>query len=138
MNKIRLTKKFHKKFTEALRSGDYEQANGHLYESNSVTKHCCLGVAFEICDTINKDTTWRQYSLPSTMEENYINDIGYPYSLIDNESILAELNDGFVTDEILNRRAEEWNMIYDNNTLISQYSFSQIAEFIDNNLEIIK
>lgn len=140
MRTIKLTKEFHKKFTDALRSGDYEQVDGQLYnvtEMDGTIQHCCLGVAFEMCSK-DEPEEWINISLPSDVDDDWIEKINYPQSLIDNENILAELNDGFVTDSILENRAKYWNMIYDNNTLISQYSFSQIAEFIDNNLEIIK
>jgi len=53
-----INKTFKKKWVKALRSGDYEQATGVLYNG---TGFCCLGVACDIGitgDWINKTPTW--------------------------------------------------------------------------------
>lgn len=45
------------KWVEALRSGEYKQAGGHLKTSDN--RYCCLGV---LCEVIDPDSLiWRQY-----------------------------------------------------------------------------
>ncbi len=47
--KHRLPKKFAEKWLKALRSGEYEQANGQLYDDEYLGgSYCCLGVACEV------------------------------------------------------------------------------------------
>jgi len=45
--KEKLPKEFKEKWVAALRSGDYEQGAGYLYESSSDT-YCCIGVCCSI------------------------------------------------------------------------------------------
>lgn len=60
MKKVKLPKQFKTKWIKALRSGKFIQGNGKLKQkySEGEIKHCCLGVAGEICGVkslLNKD-----------------------------------------------------------------------------------
>lgn len=142
MKKIQLTKDFYEKFTEALRSGDYIQTSSQLWtreeEDNFDCGHCCLGVAFDLLAPEN-ECDWKGSDLPSDIDGECLDKIHYPQGLIDNEAVLAELNDGFSSDKSMMLRSRSWNLIADDdNELIMCYSFNQIADFIDLNVEIIE
>jgi hypothetical protein len=44
----KLPKAFKNKWLKALRSGDFQQANGYLYDKYT-DSYCCLGVAAKLC-----------------------------------------------------------------------------------------
>ncbi len=49
----KLEKKFKKAWVKALRSGEYKQGDGHLFNSHTET-YCCLGVAGRVKGINNK------------------------------------------------------------------------------------
>ena len=139
MKTIKLTKEFHKKFTDALRSGDYIQATSQLFnEDYEGNKYCCLGVAFDLVTEDNK-CDWQNKDLPSDIDDGCLDEINYPDGLVENEDILAHLNDGNSSQSSLELKSHRYNVPCDEHGYFkSIYSFSDIADFIDDNLEIIE
>ena len=140
MKTIKLTKEFHKKFTDALRSGDYIQATLQLYfkDEEGNCEHCCLGVAFDLV-TEDNECNWQHKDLPSDIDDGCLDEINYPDGLVENEDILAYLNDGNSSQDSLLLKSNFYNVPCDEDGYFkSIYSFSDIADFIDNNLEIIE
>lgn len=141
MRTIKLTKEFHKKFTDALRSGDYIQASSQLFYEDEYgnCSHCCLGVAFDIL-TKDNQCEWQTKDLPSDINIDCLDEIDYPNGLIKHESILASINDGNSGQSLMEIKSHNYNLICDDETgkFQKHYTFSEIADFIDDHLEIIK
>jgi len=114
---MKLPPKFKAKWLKALRSGEYKQTNGTLYDNG---KHCCLGVACEVVG-YNKPvgaTIGSQYNkvppiLRNDGELDYVVDA------------LVALNDGMLSSQ---------NPYLKHRTTRSKRSFKQIANFIEKNL----
>ena len=95
------------RWVEALRSGKYEQGRGVLREFRDGKFHyCCLGV---LCDLVAPDDWDREW---------HRNSIGFPAQEITDEVGLSKHQAGILAD--MNDR--------------HQYTFSQIADYIEENL----
>ena len=147
---FRLPKAFAIKWIEALRSGKYKQTNGKLsklIKTEEITENeldnygfCCLGVAGHICGNpisrLNTPFLYFDYGLidiPNEIlkrEECSVN----KYSLI---TVLSSLNDGTEKDLTIidyNLRPDVLSK-FESNTKLLKFSFSQIADFIEDNVE---
>ena len=114
-NKYQLPKEFAEKWVAALRSGEYEQGEGMLYDDFYGT-YCCLGVAAKICDApIDKIAKYSLLEIGGWFDE-----YGVPEALIGNNDTfidsLTAMNDGFGT---------------------AKKSFPEIADWIEQNVEFI-
>jgi hypothetical protein len=111
----KLPEDFKQKWTAALRSGDFKQGEGQLYSPTSDT-WCCLGVAGSLCGYSKEQLATKIFI--GSNDSEYIEPIQeYPIILIRTDASdmalrLANMNDG----------------------LEGPKSFSQIADWIDENL----
>ena len=120
--KFKLPRKFAEKWLAALRSGKYKQTDGTLYNPED-DGYCCLGVACRV-----------EYPLSYLESDSDINN-GYasvihksPWDLKkDLEKIPVELK-GIVSKNDLVRILTELNDT-------CMYSFNQIADWIEQNVE---
>lgn len=152
-----LPKEFTEKWLTALRSGDYNQCNGALVDIEedeetgditSVNGYCCLGVACSISDI--SDEFMAGYDLiidivsivPNKTEYSNIPDL---LKTNNNEgtlvNILTQLNDGLsyinyyvIIREFPNLIFKKLPTTMDNNV---RYSFNEIAEWIEDNIELV-
>lgn len=95
--KVKLPGEFRTKWLEALRSGEYSQTTGRLYDSN-VGGYCCLGVACEIVgiDMRNESVSrWLLEEYPSALfrEDKHPNVKNIPDELIHNDLFTKDLAD---------------------------------------------
>jgi hypothetical protein len=110
----KLPEDFKKKFTAALRSGEFKQGEGKLYEPNNDT-YCCMGVAGKICGYTNLQLANETY-----IGKFFLKPVaGFPELLQYNSDgeipiKLAKMNDGSPD--------------------VEKRSFSEIADWIDENL----
>jgi len=106
-----MNKQVKKKWLKALRSGEYEQAQGQLKEKD---KFCCLGV---LCDLHAKETAhiWK-------LEKYLENDIHLPIEVVS----WAELSSN---SPKYNKNSSHLTDANDRG-----YSFKQIANIIENQL----
>lgn len=109
----KLPEDFKKKWLEALRSGEYKQGTGFLYEANE-DRYCCLGVACRVagnpypiidCDFVEYPSG-KNLNIPPILVS--INEV---------TKTLSDMNDGLNDD-------------YSG----SSKSFSEIADWIEKNL----
>lgn len=98
------------KWLAALRSDQYTQCKGSLEKSNSdgSVSHCCLGVLNVVNGKSNEEEIY------SPLDYLLSSNVGIPNSTM--RSKLANMNDG--------RQGE------------APHSFAQIADYIDENLEV--
>lgn len=154
--KFRLPKPFAIKWLEALRSGKYIQASGMLTKplfidtpptENELNNFgfCCLGVAGHICgNPIGKLTTGFLYTNKGEELVNIPSEILKTYeSTLESKPmvhILATLNDGINKTSVLSG----YNVRPDVSAEIDEtlnkgkdyrFSFTQIADFIEDNVE---
>jgi hypothetical protein len=97
------------KWVEALRSGEYEQARGHLNDHKHNT-FCCLGVLADIQDGIE----WRNLGCPYIDED-----------CVANHGLLLPPASGGLISELQQILAEKND---------EGCSFAQIADYIEENL----
>ena len=113
-----MNKNIKTKWLEALRSGEYQQAQRNLKRGDSL---CCLGV---LCDIHAKETnnTWKPHSIGNRSDYSYIG----KYGELPNEVIVwAGLNN---SEPIVG----DTTLIKLNDNLY--YSFNQIADEIEKHL----
>lgn len=113
--KDKLPKKFAEKWLKALRSGEYEQAEGRLYDHKN-NGYCCLGLACEIVGHTRNVERYGYLEFPN-MITNSNNPVfkKVPAILRQTEGLaekLAEMND-------------------------DGESFKQIANWIEKNVEFV-
>ncbi len=151
MKKFRLPKEFAEKWLTALRSGEYLQGQGYLAELNdpdisednalvSSCTFCCIGVGAYISER----------NLTGLLGLEIVTDKyeGFPEELtgtaVDNLFVkaLVSLNDGILLSQLL-ENCEQNSLIIDTEALKEKhstyqnvrFSFSEIADFIENNTE---
>lgn len=104
-----------KAFTDALRSGEYNQCKGQLQDSKG---YCCLGVACVVYEKLtgeelNKDTAGQLVggTLPQNVQTFYgiEDDLGVYWCVRGGRTALSALND------------------------VRNYTFNQIADVVDSN-----
>ena len=141
---IKMSKEFLDKWTTALRSGEYQQGSGCLYQSH---KYCCLGVACTISG-IEKSII----SPNDIYETGYVSDIESEFltdellnSFVDNDrgqlfqDVVASFNDGNIL--YINSDLSKSNTItrYDDDDFVINkdgiiYSFEEIADWLEENV----
>lgn len=84
-NKIKISEGFKRKWTEALRSGKYEQGSGMMYnpENNS---YDAIGVAYRVAGVSIKNISKRQF--PSGKQYRFL-----PQTLCSNTELLTKIAD---------------------------------------------
>lgn len=111
-NNWKLPKKFMKKWTKALRSGNYDQGTGTLLDDGHF---CCLGVA---CDVV-----------------------GVPYDQISGEYIYEKFTEHGIPDPLVggadvNLLVKQLSEMNDGtNSNREQHDFNTIADWIDKNIK---
>lgn len=134
---FRLPKEFAEKWLKDLRSGEYKQGREVLstipYGRKDI-EACCLGVSLGTCGADLYDEHVLNISMPTDLDVELLDEIGYPLELIDlgTKSLpktLAVLNDSgdryLVNRESLKLRVEHHNPL----------DFNEIADFIEDNVE---
>lgn len=137
--KFKMPKQFGEKWVKALRSGDYKQTDGVLYCEDF--GYCCLGVACAmvgipdnimrsnglIIDIVGSSGIKEEIKLiPDILKENKTG-----YSLV---NILTELNDHGIS-KAFKRDMEEEGYKFPTDKTDNSYSFNEIADFIEANVE---
>lgn len=156
MKTFKLPKEATEKWLKNLRSGEYSQTSDSLVEVTNKGRvlapcgYCCLGVALVGVGVNPLDIAG--YGEPHSLIENdviedYPKDYPFKEANIREEELermLMTLNDGFTSTNYKNWIARFPSLIFselpgqsENNSLIS-YSFDQIAEFIETNVELIE
>ena len=106
---------------EALRSGEYMQGQYALMTFDNA--YCCLGVA---CEKLNLGVSlYLNKNLYSKMFADEFGLYGYSYTTNNDVDILSNLNDSGEYDEI--------GSLVPN----SRYNFSQIADLLENYLDLL-
>lgn len=110
------------RWVKALRSGDYEQGAGRLCNEN---KYCCLGVLNDIQgnDFVLEDGVQKYYDID------------------DKEQYVFALNVGWLESQGLESHdvMTLWLMNDERNASGEHvYSFSDIADFIEENVEVVE
>lgn len=111
----KLDKKLKDKWTSALRSGEYKQGRGVLYNSEQNT-YCCLGVLGSICGYTN--LSMDSIGMPHDLLP--LDQIEYPEIDEDTMEVLIQMNDGKVTNVTMDKRDAK--------------DFKEIADYIEENL----
>ena len=140
-----LPKQFTKDWLEALRSGNYDQCQQYLSfkgEKDKNFKYCCLGVGGISCNY--SEYNMQDMELPNLDMQSY----GYPEELIEGTlnyqedlvNILTSLNDkGYELSKtyplIANIVKRCPNIIFRKKEG-SKYSFNDIADWIEDNVEL--
>lgn len=143
MKTFELPKEFTEKWLAALRSGNFKQAIGKLYDK-SIDGYCCLGIACRV-NTEAPLYGDSPYRMKSVLSKDFPNDLLLDTLNITEEieghkqltliGILTSLNDG-VKIEMLKRQTKIYpNIVFPSNK--SYYSFSEIADFIEQNVELV-
>jgi hypothetical protein len=119
MKDFRLPKEFATKWLKALRSGDYKQDSGGLYDGYS-GGYCCLGVACRIEYPIH-------YLKNNSGSDGYAGLIekSKHHLKFDLKKIPKELKGGNTLVDKLTRLNDDEN-----------YSFKEIADWIEDNVEL--
>ena len=120
----KLDPEFKAKWVTALRSGEYKQGRGLLYTGEA---YCCLGVAGRICGIPVEKLKEKHYLTPEWFRDDSLKNV--PEILqhdalnLNRESCVHYL--GYMNDG-------DKHHIY--NPIGRQYSFNEIADWIDENL----
>jgi hypothetical protein len=143
--KFKLPKPFGVKWLEALRSGEYQQSTSELVTIDKseieptvdATGFCCLGVAGHLCGyKLNElDGDGFLYAIKFSNVPLEIQNGPYNLNLV---QLVSELNDGSVN--VHERKNYEtqgfiFREIEANEHDEIKYDFSQIADFIEDNVE---
>ena len=83
----KLPKEFAGKWVKALRSGDYKQGNGQLYNTTS-DSYCCLGVA---CNVAGYATDIKKHGGSEYIDESTNNYFPKVPKLLKQETIFTEI-----------------------------------------------
>lgn len=127
--KITMPKELLEKWLKALRSGEYKQAKGTLYDP-AIKGFCCLGVLQHLATDGQVEYLLNGKESMAPVDE-VVQAMGLPttsfykaqgISMKGNESALAEMNDGYGEDE------EDYD--YE-----EPRDFDQIADYIEANSE---
>lgn len=106
-----MDKELKAKWVAALRSGEYKQGKGRLYDARS-NAYCCYGVLRHIADP--NDTRGDECSC---LKREQLVEYGFPDPF--ERHVLENMNDGMAEDGCGNGR---------------QYTFHEIADYIEANL----
>ena len=158
MKTFKLPKDFTEKWLENLRSGKYSQGRNYLMqveisENGDINnkKFCCLGIAcLPYVEIEEFERTSLDYNLGYPVEYEDIREMkDFPEELLSHESmlpkILSYLNDGFYESLYKKYLKEFPHLIFlrvptiikgDSESEPIQYSFEEIAEFIEQNVEL--
>jgi hypothetical protein len=124
---FKLPTEFTLKWLEALRSGEYKQGKGYLYNSVDNT-YCCLGVAGVVCgmdkDKLDEYNGFGNFGNGIMPNENVPKQLITDYD--DNTQLVYHLtgrNDGLKS--------------LNNNPTGDMLTFAEIADWIENNVELI-
>lgn len=141
---FKLPKAFAKKWLKALRSGKYSQTDGQLLSSpeNRLTmansSFCCLGVAGHLCG----------YKLTDLEGSGFLLEGAFPLAPKELQGeannafvdVLSTLNDGIGLPTL--KHYEEKGYIFrpidDEEGFQREFSFAEIADFIEDNTEFYK
>ena len=151
---FKLPKEFAEKWIAELRSGNYTQHEGSLVKSNKddlgwgdedlevdFKCACCLGVAAVML--AGEDKKLVEADIPRELG-SYLRNLKYPEELIQENSdfdsldnILSSLNDGYQHNNfILQKRKKKYpNIKFKEEEGTNQYSFNEIADFIEEYVE---
>ena len=119
-----LPEKFGKKWLKALRSGDYKQATGILYDHNK-DGYCCLGVACKLEYPLHYLKNKDNYQYGATITKGYQQD-QLKYNL---NKIPKQLKGTSHSNDLV-------SILIDMND--SSKTFEQIADWIEDNIRFIK
>jgi hypothetical protein len=145
MKKYRLPKAFTEKWLEALRSGDYPQGKDWLFDGEG---YCCLGVACMLIGHIDVDLL-EGHSVPSEIKEALVGkefpqelltdpDAQKVFNPMDADLIqnLMAFNDGYASwsseIDLLKRTITNRDI----NVEKRKYTFAEIADWIEQNVEL--
>ena len=151
MNKkvYKLPKKVTEEWLKALRGDEYNQTKGMLYD-NITEGYCCLGVLCKLDGADNEDLLKKE--MPSNLFDNGDANAltnSFPNELLADSKhdpmdllvVLPILNDGFTKmtmDELLQIHPDlifskiDWSKGGQ-----VRYTFKEIADFIENNIELV-
>ena len=118
----KLPKAFKKKWLKALRSGEYKQGMGELYDAMEDT-YCCLGVACKVSGHPVPDDTFIDGSTQSHGFKKVPTILRGSYDI---PLLLSQMNDHDHIDE-----PKKYGTV---NRYKSKRSFKQIANWIEKNL----
>ena len=118
MKNFKLPKEFTEKWLKALRSHDYEQGDGTLYDANSNT-YCCLGVACRMEYPLQYLKASDGYASLIEKSQDQLK--------FDLKKIPKELKGNLITNRLVKRL-----------TRMNDYksSFKKIADWIEDNVEL--
>lgn len=151
--KFRLPIEFAKKWTSALRGGEYNQTIGTLIRRIKDSDNdnieffgfCCLGVAGHVCGHTKYTMGSNNYLKPSFKTEQYDVPLELISSNLENKlvRILSNMNDGISCSIYAELGLKEYNF-RDLNKFMSilncevekvYFTFNEIADFIEDNCE---
>ena len=107
---MELPKQYKEKWVNALRSGNFQQEDGQLYNCGAF---CALGVALHVCNGISLDNL-EELNQPSDLEP-YLTDTEY-------RAIPREIRKGDLQDYVIGLNDNEG------------YTFDMIADYIEENV----
>ena len=120
--KYKIPKDFGIKWTKALRSGNYNQGKGNLYDSFD-NSYCCIGVAGSLCDVSNHDM----------IDRGLFSDGEFPVEFIGELSVPKEL----IGSAFANPLVKELINMNDGTNNCVKKDFNEIADWIEANCEFI-
>lgn len=146
MKTFKLPKEFTEKWLVALKSKEYEQGRDKLVTQNpdilyTNDRYCCLGVALRVCNVSTDDMGG--FGEPKDLSPSIPDE--FPSVLLGSHeeltSILMRLNDGFGSSTFKNWLKKYPDVIFpkkpNDESDIVLYSFEEIADFIEKNVELI-
>lgn len=114
------------KWVAALRSGEYTQGVHYMYAKG---KYCCLGVLQEVATGVRPI----EYSKSTIFIKEYLDSMY-------NKGILAAMNDGLLTPkyiDLLKYVTETYSSDFEPNIKKKAYTFSEIADHIEDKLPVV-
>jgi len=118
-----LPQEFKETWIEGLTSGNYNQIEGVFYDSDKDNcGYCAIGVALSHCLNIDDSYLDNKLSISNVVEESFLSEreLTIPWSF--NHKV-AYSDSELLEDEIMGMNDSE------------RWSFKEIAEWIDNNVE---
>lgn len=127
------------RWVKALRSGDYEQGSGYLCKEN---KYCCLGVLNDVQgNDFVLENGVRQYYNITEKAQSAVTTVRKYYDIDDRAQYSVTLNEGWLESQGLESHdvMRLWPMNDGRNASGEHiYSFSDIADFIEENVEVVE
>lgn len=121
---MKMPKELRDKWVSALRSGEYAQGTGALYNLCDES-YCCLGVLEYVCEGSCEKTT--------SDEEAYGRYLAVPSDEFYERNDISLLDDTGATDDDI---IDDLVLMNDGSMHSRQVSFENIASFIENTVEI--